>query len=215
MAVGGDQLRLLPVLGAAALLIAAPLVGANAWVSQAARSHAYETLSAVPARSVVIVPGAAVHGGQPLTSLRDRLEAALALYRWGRVKTILVSGNNSAADPEVAVMRTWLSAHGVAPEDIWSDEAGSRTRETMLNAATVFNVGDAIVCTQARYLPRALFLAEHAGINAVGVALPTPLSDSPRAVGAEALKTTLAFLESYLREGPVAGAPQPAALASR
>jgi vancomycin permeability regulator SanA len=204
--------------GAAVLLAFGGLVGPNAWVARAARGHAYRSLSSLPARSVAIVPGAAVHRGQPLASLNDRLEAALVLYREGRVKSILVSGKNDATSPEVSVMRAWLAARGVAPADVWSDEAGSRTRETMLNAASRFNVSDAIICTQERYLPRALFLARHAGINAVGVALQTPLPRSSRAVGTEALKTTLAFLESYLRQGPATdqiGAPAPTTVALR
>ena len=218
MAVLGAHLRPWSIPAALMLLGIAALVGPNAWVSLAARGHAYGSLSSVPARSVAIVPGASVFGGQPLASLQDRLGAALTLYRAGRVKAILVSGNDSADQPEVTVMRTWLATRGVAPRDIWSDQAGSRTRETMLNAVAIFNIRDAVVCTQTRYLPRALFLAQHAGINAVGVALPTPLSRSPRVVGTEALKTTLAFVESYLREGPAGGGaagPRQAVLASR
>jgi vancomycin permeability regulator SanA len=209
MMIAAARLRSWRIAGLVALLALAGIVGPNAWVARSARGQAYDSLASLPARSVAIVPGASIYRGRPLRSLTDRLESALALYRQGRVKAILVSGNNSAASPEVAVMRGWLTARGVPPGDVWSDEAGSRTRETMLNASARFNVTDAIVCTQALFLPRALFLARHAGINAVGVGLPSPLSGSRRVVGAEALKTTLAFLESYLRDGPGAASAVP------
>jgi vancomycin permeability regulator SanA len=201
MAIVGAQLRWWQLSGAVVLAFAA-LAGPNAWVARAARNYAYESVSSVPPRSVAIVPGASTFRGAPLPRLKDRLQAALTLFHEGRVKAIFVSGSNGAADPEVAVMRTWLEARGVAPGDIWSDEAGSRTRETMLNAAALFNITDAVICTQALFLPRALFLAQHAGINAVGVSLRTPHSGSARFVGTEALKTALAFWESYLRAGP-------------
>ena len=85
---------------------------------------------------------------------------------------------------------------------IRSDTRGFRTRETMLNASGTFDVRDAVICTQAPYVDRALFLARHAGIDAVAVGLPSTVSRSARGLGLEAVKTTLAFLESYLRRGP-------------
>jgi SanA protein len=153
---------------------------------------------------VAIVPGAVVRrDGQPARSLEGRLETALDLYRAHRVKAIFVSGNDSASSPEVTVMHAWLRERGVPERDIWSDPRGSRTRETMLNAAASFDITDAVICTQAPYVDRALFLARHAGIDAVGVGLPSPVSHSTRGLSLEAIKTTVAFLEAYLRQGPV------------
>jgi SanA protein len=208
MAADGSSSRTRPrrrALTVAATLLAVGLAGVvapNAWVALAARGHGFSSLASVPARSVAIVPGASVAGGRPLTSLHDRLEAALALYREGRVKAILVSGNDTAASPEVTVMRDWLRARDVPPSDVWIDDGGARTRETMLRAAAVYDVKDAVVCTQRLYLPRAVFLARLAGIDAVGVGLPTRAASSPRSVGQEVLKTSLAFFESYLRIAP-------------
>jgi vancomycin permeability regulator SanA len=187
------------------------VVGTNAWVRAEAGNRAYASAEAIPARTVAIVPGAVVHNGQPVGSLKGRLETALDLYRAHRVKTIFVSGNDSADSPEVTVMHAWLRAHGVPESDIWSDTRGFRTRATMLNAAASFDITDAVICTQAPYVDRALFLARHAGIDAVGVGLPSPVSHSARGLGLEAIKTTVAFLESYLRQGPVAARPAPTA----
>jgi SanA protein len=195
--------RLLRGAAVIGLLAVSGVAGANAWVSSSTRGHAYASVESVPARSVAIVPGAAVDVARqrPLASLTGRLETALALYRDHRVKAILVSGLDSASAPEVSVMRAWLLAHGVPATEIWTDPTGMRTRETMLNAAERFNVSDAVVCTQALYVERALYLASQAGINAVGVGLASSVSQSVRGRGAEALKTALAFAESYLREG--------------
>jgi vancomycin permeability regulator SanA len=198
----GPKVRMLPLMGYLVALGVATLVGSNVWVALAARNHACRDLSSVPTRSVAIVPGSSTWRGQPGSALRGRLEAALALYREGRVRAILVSGNDRATAPEATVMRAWLEARGVPNGAIRSDGLGSRTRETMLHAAERFNVTDAIVCTQTLFMPRTLFLAQQAGIDATGLALPSPLSRSPRFVGKELLKTTLAFFESYLRKGP-------------
>jgi SanA protein len=209
---GGTLRRGGQITGAAALLAIAALVASNAWVARSSRGYAYDSAAAVPSRGIAIVPGARVHRGKPLVILRDRLEAALDLYRAGRVKAILVSGNDSAASPEVTVMGAWLRDRGVPDKDLWSDAGGSRTRETMNRAAALYGVADAVVCTQTVNMARSLYLARAAGIDAVGLALPTDLGRSNRYLATESLKTTLAFAESALRARPIRSTPM---LASR
>ncbi len=176
--------------------------GTNAWVHGHAASRAFASAATLEAHAVAIVPGAALSKRRPGSTLTARLETALALYRSGRVKTIFISGNDSALSPEVTAMHGWLRDHDVPEIDIWSDPNGTRTRATMIDAVAAFDIKDAVVCTQAPYVDRAIFLARHAGIDAVGVGLPSPVSHSARGLGLEAIKTTAAFLESYLREGP-------------
>jgi len=209
---GKTKRRAWQIAGAAALLAVAGFAGSNAWVARSSRGYAYDSAATVPGRSIAIVPGSRVHHGKPLFILRDRLEAALDLYRARRVKAILVSGDDSAASPEVTVMGAWLRARGVPARDILADGGGSRTRETMNRAAALYGVTDAVVCTQTVNMARSLYLARAAGIDAVGLAVPTDLGRSTRYVATESLKTTLAFAESALREGPVRTSAQ---LASR
>ncbi len=200
-------------IGAAGLALAAALIALpNLWVSRAAGRFAYATPAAVPSRSIAIVPGAAVWGGQPLASLTGRLQTALALYQTGRVRRILISGNDLPESPEVSTMQRWLQGRGVPAADILVDVRGSRTRNTMLDAAQL-GVTGAIVCTQALYVDRAVFLARQAGIDALGIGVPSSVSRSWRNVGAEGLKTTLAFFESYLREGRTSAGAEPAGIA--
>jgi vancomycin permeability regulator SanA len=204
---GWARIRGWRILGAGVLLALAGLVGSNAWVAWRSRGYAYDSAATVPSRSIAIVLGSRVFEGKPLHIVRSRLEAALDLYRAGRVKAILVSGNDSAAGPEVTVMGAWLRAHGVPAGDVWSDAGGSRTRETMNRAAALYGVTDAVVCTQTVNMDRSLYLARQAGIDAVGLALPTDLGRSKRYMATESLKTTLAFAESALRPMPAASAP--------
>jgi vancomycin permeability regulator SanA len=178
------------------------LVGTNFWVRSEIGDRAYTSTDAVPARTVAIVPGAALRDGRAAGTLTRRLETALQLYRTGRVRAILVSGNDSVASPEVSAMHRWLQERGVPEGAILSDARGFRTRDTMMNAAGEFDVRNAVICTQAPYVSRSLFLARHAGIDAIAVGLPSPVSRSARGIGLESVKTTLAFLESYLRREP-------------
>jgi SanA protein len=66
-------------------------------------------------------------------------------------------------------MRKALVRDGVKPEDIFEDHAGFDTWATMVRARSIFNVTDAVVVTQGFHMPRALFLAEEAGIHASGL----------------------------------------------
>lgn len=190
------------VAGALSALAIAAVLGTNAWVAHAASGRAYASAADVPARSVAIVPGARVVDGKPFVHLRARLETALMLYRGGRVKKILVSGDDTNASPEASVMSTWLRERGVAADDILVDHDGARTRDTMDRAADVFDVRDAVICTQDVNTARSLYLADQAGINAIAVGVPSNLGASARYVHTEILKTTLAFFESLVRQTP-------------
>jgi vancomycin permeability regulator SanA len=192
--------------GALVLLAGAGLFASNAWVAHAAKGRSFDSVGAVPARSVAIVPGSRVFGSRPSAPLRGRLETALMLYQGGRVKKILVSGNDTPESPEASVMSAWLRERGVDPADILVDAGGSRTRETMDRAAGVFEVNDAVICTQDVNVPRSLYLADAAGIDAVAVGVPSTLAQSTGYMRAEALKTTLAYFESLLGGAPSAAA---------
>jgi vancomycin permeability regulator SanA len=194
-------------IAATLVVLAGGWLGPNLWIARRAQPYAYSSADAVPARAFAIVPGSRVSHDKPLPILRARLEAALELYRAGRVKAILVSGQESAAAPEATVMRAWLRGHDVPAADVWSDGGGTRTRETMNRAAAFYGVRDAIVCTQTVNVARSIYLARQAGIDAVGLALPTTLGNSTRYLATESLKTTLAFAESQLQTRPTPASP--------
>lgn len=123
----------------------------------------FEHVSEVMPHAWAIVPGAYVFpDGTPSDMLADRLTAALALVEAGKAARVLVSGGPQ----EVAGMQAWLEDRGVV--DVLADPEGVRTWMTMLRAAG-FGVVQAVVCTQRFHLPRSLYLARAAGIDAVGL----------------------------------------------
>lgn len=139
---------------------------------QLARSRTSEDVDGLPAREWAIVPGARVRDdGTPSDALEDRLAGALALLDAGRVERVLVSGNNhSAPRGEVDVMVDWMGAQGVYAPVLVRDDHGYRTVDTMRHAASELGITSAIVCTQAFHLPRSIYLAQAAGIDAHGLA---------------------------------------------
>jgi SanA protein len=179
--------------------VAAGGVVANGWIRAWTRSRCYRDVATVPRRPVAIVPGARVHpDGQPSTALEDRLAAALDLLRRKIVSVVLVSGAGDAPEhDEAAAMRRWLTERGVTRDQLWVDPKGTRTLDTMRRAAEQFDVLGAIVCTQAFHLPRSVFLARRAGIDAVGLAADQRYATRTEDRLREFCATTVAFGESY------------------
>lgn len=186
-------------LGTGAVLF---VVVTNVAVGLSSSSRTYLAPSALPASDIIIVPGSPTSRGKARAVLEERLRAALSLFQAGRAKSILVSGSETLKDPEVSAMVAWLEENGVPDDRIVADTGGLRTRETMTRAVGVFDVGRAIVCTDGRHLPRALFLARASGIDAVGFSPSPRLRGSARLTGIEMLKTTLAVVESAIRAMP-------------
>ncbi len=137
------------------------------------RNASSETFSRdnAPVKRVAIVFGAEVkRDGTPSTVLRDRVETAVALYKSGKVEKLLMSGDNRFVNyNEPESMRQYALKLGVLDSDIVLDYAGRRTYDTCYRAKEIFGVNSSILVTQGFHLPRALFLCNAFGINAVGV----------------------------------------------
>jgi SanA protein len=129
------------------------------------------SIAEVPKVEVAIVPGALVQpDGKMSVMLADRVKDAARLWHAGKVEKILVSGDHGQwTYDEPDTMRQALVRHGVPPRDIFEDHAGFDTWQTMERARGIFGVERAVVVTQGFHMPRALFLAEQAGIDATGL----------------------------------------------
>jgi SanA protein len=129
------------------------------------------TVETVPADRVAIVFGAGLrYDGTPTAILRDRVETAVQLYNNGKVEKLLMSGDNTVVEyNEPESMRQYALSLGVPDEAIVLDYAGRRTYDTCYRAKAIFEVKSAILITQDFHLPRALYLCNHLGIEAVGV----------------------------------------------
>lgn len=124
-----------------------------------------------PSKRVAVVFGAEVKkDGTPSVVLRDRVETAVELYKSGKVEKLLMSGDNRFVDyNEPESMRQYALTLGMPDSDIVLDYAGRSTYDTCYRAKEIFDVNSAILVTQGFHMPRALFLCQAFGIDAVGV----------------------------------------------
>jgi SanA protein len=158
---------------AAAVVVTAVVllvVGANGYVLLDESGQASSRLSAVRDAEVALVLGAYVEpGGRMSQMLADRVRGAVDLWRAGKVRKILVSGDHTKwSYDEPDTMRRALQADGVPAWDIFTDHDGIDTWYSMVRARRVFGVRSAIVVTQGFHMPRALYLASAAGLQAHG-----------------------------------------------
>ena len=153
------------------LVLVLAIVAANAYIVLSTEGEATDVVADVPPAQVAIVPGALVMpNGHMSGMLADRVTQAERLWFAGKVGKILVSGDHHTwAYDEPDTMRKRLVRDGVMPADIFEDHAGLDTWATMVRARSIFDVHSAVVVTQGFHMPRALFLAEAAGLEATGL----------------------------------------------
>jgi SanA protein len=134
--------------------------------------HLIFTSDTVPTFPVAIIFGAWVEPtGHPSAVLEDRVKTGANLYKAGKVKALLLTGDNhitSYNEPEA--MRQYALTLGIPDSALVLDYAGFRTYDSCYRAHAIFKVDQAILVTQAFHLDRALLTCNSLGIASVGVA---------------------------------------------
>lgn len=155
----------------AGALLGTALVVGPAWYVKAVTDDRIMTVDEVPPQPVALVLGAEVYAdGQPSRYLRARLDVAYQLFTAGKVKAILVSGDNSTRHyNETDGMRDYLIGKGIPAKKVVGDHAGFDTYDSCVRARQIFGVSRAIVVSQTYHLPRALATCRAIGIEAWGV----------------------------------------------
>jgi SanA protein len=158
----------------AALLVALGLVwiaAASFLVERAARGRTYSDSAAIPARRVGLVLGCArlLGGGYRNAFFDNRINAAARLFRAGKVEYLIVSGDNHVRGyDEPQDMKDSLVRAGVPPERIYCDYAGFRTLDSVVRVREIFGQTSITVVSQEFHNQRAIFIARHRGVDAIG-----------------------------------------------
>lgn len=133
--------------------------------------YCYDDLSELPGKKLGVVLGTAkysVEGGIN-QYYKHRLNAAAALMRSGKVDFLLVSGDNALREyDEPTTFKNDLVKMGIPSDRIFLDYAGFRTLDSMVRCKKVFGEDDIIVVSQEFHNERALYIAHHNDMQAVG-----------------------------------------------
>jgi len=130
----------------------------------------YRATDEVPTTSVALVFGAGLKkDGTPSDALTDRVLSAVDIYKAGKVRKLVMTGDNgSKRYDEVTAMKELAVEEGVSEEDIVLDYAGFRTYDSCYRARDVFGLWDVIAVSQEFHLPRILFICNAMRVHAVG-----------------------------------------------
>lgn len=164
-------------------------------------------------KRVAVVFGARVwDDGTPSNTLYDRVLTAVELYRAGRVRKLLMSGDNPSPEyNEPGAMKKTAMELGIPEQDIILDSAGSRTFDTCFRAREIFEVKKAVLVTQEFHQARALYLCNGLGIDSVGITANRRRYDGERYwTVREFFSVARAWLDmNFMPFEPVKGEKQP------
>ena len=158
-------LAVLAMLAVAVLAIA----WANLAASWAARGRTFDSVQATPSSQVGLVFGTSDRTkGRENLYFKHRVEAAAALWKAGKIRTLIVSGDNRARDyNEPEKMKRALVRLGVPAQHIVCDYAGLRTFDSVVRAKKVFGLSSILFISQRFQNQRAVYIAKAQGIDAV------------------------------------------------
>jgi SanA protein len=177
-------LKLIFIAGLALLLVTLFSYKIIDWTTNQQIKSTIEELSPKKVGLILGTSKYVASGGRNLF-FKYRIDAAVQLYKAGKISHILVSGDNghkSYNEPEE--MRKELIKNGIPNNKITLDYAGFRTFDSVIRCKEVFCQTDIIIITQRFHLHRSLFLANRFDINAIGFTA----KDVPKAY---AIKTTI------------------------
>lgn len=137
----------------------------------AARGRTFDDPQQVPKRSVGMVFGCDdVVGGRENLYFRYRIDAAARLWRTGRLRCLIVSGDNQsdkARYNEPKKMKQALVEAGVPERLVVEDAVGVSTLDSVFNARDRFGLERVVFISQRFQNERALYLARARGLDAV------------------------------------------------
>ena len=156
--------------GSAAVLMIALVFFCNWRVVSIASDRVHQSADTLPANDVGLVLGCRKTMDNGLQNLFFvyRVRAAAELYHAGKIKRIIVSGDNHAMSyNEPLDMRNDLIKLGVPARSIYLDYAGFRTLDSIVRARDIFGQTKFTIISQENHNYRAVYLATQKDIDAV------------------------------------------------
>lgn len=168
------------------------IIGANVWVVLSTEDKVLTQIDQLQNQDVALVLGTShlLVDGSPNPFFQNRIYTASLLYKEGKIKHILVSGDNRTRYyNEPAAMRKALMELGIPSEAITLDFAGLRTLDSIVRSKEIFGQNKITIITQPFHSYRALFISRYYGIDAVALVAQEPSQEE---------KAIKVYLREYL-----------------
>lgn len=143
----------------------------NYIVCSNSKGRLYSDIDSVPDYEIGLLLGTTPQtriGRRPNQFFKYRIDATESLYKAGKIKTILISGDENSLDGvnEVECMKDSLVDRGIPKDAFILDGKGLRTLDAVVRATKIYDVHSYVVISQKFHNERAIYLAEHLGLDA-------------------------------------------------
>lgn len=178
----------------------AVLLVCNLWVVWSVQHYVHTSVQDIETRDVGLVLGTSPKvRGVPNAFYTTRIKAAAELFHAGKLKHLIVSGDNSKPDyNEPKAMRQSLMELGVPDSCITMDFAGFRTLDSVVRCKKIFQQQRFTVISQEFHNYRALFIAQRFGLDAIAYNAPHPSYATPRTTIREYFARAAAVVDLYI-----------------
>ena len=136
-----------------------------------ADNKVYNDAAEIPSNKVGLLLGTSkkLQNGRKNLYYAYRLDAAEDLFRRGKIRFILVSGDNSTVYyDEPTTIKKDLIQRGIPESKIFLDYAGFRTYDSVIRCKKVFQEDKITVISQQFHNERAIFIANMNDLDAIG-----------------------------------------------
>lgn len=147
------------------------IYGADKLVEKTAEGRLYNSADSIPHNKIGLLLGTSktLPNGHTNLYYTYRIQAAVELFKAGKIDFILVSGDNSRKDyDEPSTIKNDLIAAGIPAEKIYLDYAGFRTLDSVVRCKEIFGQTSITVISQPFHNERAIFIAGYKNIQAIG-----------------------------------------------
>ena len=143
----------------------------NKTIDHTAKGKLYSSTETIPFNKVGLLLGTGKYlsNGRINPYYSYRIDAAVKLLTAGKIKYIIISGDNSRQDyNEPEQMRSDLIKAGIDPSFIYLDYAGFRTFDSIVRLKEIFSQDSVTIISQPFHNERAIYIANREGITAIG-----------------------------------------------
>ena len=178
------------------VVLLAPLFGmliiafCNMTIIQYSKGRVYNNVKEIPYKEVGLLLGTSPTTINGWTNIyyTYRIDAAVKLYKAKKISRILISGDGKEKSyDEPKYMRRDLIKRGIPAHKITLDKKGLRTYDSVINAKETFGLSNFTVISQRFQNERAIYLAGHNDIDAIGF----NAKDAPNQKGKSAVKVRI------------------------
>jgi SanA protein len=153
------------------LLAFVSIYAADFTIANAAKGKMYSAIESIPFNKVGVLLGTGKYlpNGEENYFYKFRIDAARDLIKAGKIRYLVISGDNSRKDyNEPQTMKDDLVHEGIDSNIIYLDYAGFRTFDSMVRLREIFSQTSVTVISQRFHNERAIYIGRKENIEAIG-----------------------------------------------